>query len=209
MSALYYVTHPNVLVDPATPIEQWGLDATGTARATAMLEQPWIPAVERIVSSDETKALQTAQILAGQLALQVEVRSGIGENDRSSTGYLPPTEFERMADRFFDQPEQSADGWERAIDAQRRIVDGLADLLDGPADSPTPGVTVVVGHGAVGSLWYCWLTDQPISRTHDQPRQGHYFRVDPRRRSVPHGWRPIDQIEVGQSESPRSDDPRD
>ena len=99
MPLLRYVTHPNVSVDPATPIERWGLDSNGVARAVAMLDQPWVPGVARIVSSDETKAIETARILADHVGLQVEVRGGIGENDRSSTGFLPPEEFERTADR--------------------------------------------------------------------------------------------------------------
>lgn len=185
---LRYLTHPNVQVDPATPVDRWALDATGVQRANAALGQPWMASVDRIVSSDETKAVQTAAILGSHLAIDVEVRTGIGENDRSSTGFLPPAEFEQTADRFFGEPELSVRGWERAVDAQQRIVDGLADLIE----TPSARSTVVVGHGGVGTLWYCWLTDQPIDRRHDQPGQGHYFCVDLSTLTVAHGWRPID-----------------
>lgn len=142
----------------------------------------------RIVSSDETKARETAEVLAEATGLAVEVREGIGENDRSATGFLPPGEFDATADRFFAEPDRSVRGWERAVDAQARICDGLADLLD-PADTRA---TVVVGHGGVGTLWYCSLTGQEISRRHDQPGQGHYFTVDVVSRGVLHPWRPID-----------------
>lgn len=196
---VHYVTHPNVLVDPDAPIERWGLDATGVARATTMLRQPWVADVGRVVSSDETKALQTAELLAAHLGLQVEVRAGIGENDRSATGFLPPDEFERTADAFFAEPERSVRGWERAVDAQRRIVDALADLLD----APTADRTVVVGHGGVGTLWCCALRGVPISRAHDQPGQGHHIAVDVATRRVLHGWRPIDDL------SPHTDDTLD
>ena len=193
MPLLRYVTHPNVVVDPAVPIERWGLDPTGVARASAMLDQPWVPEVSRIVSSDETKALETAQILADRLGLRVEVRDGIGENDRSATGFLAPEDFERTADRFFASPQESVRGWERAVDAQARIVRGLEDLLD----AETARSTVVVGHGGVGTLWYCHLAGLPISRAHDQPGQGHYLTVDASTRRVLHHWRPIDSIEPG------------
>src|SRR4051794_24917389 len=115
MKTLRYVTHPNVAVDPAGPIERWGLSEVGVERARAMLTQPWVAAVERVVTSDETKAVQTAELLAAHLGLDVEVRTAIGENDRSATGYLPTATFEAMADRFFAQPDVSADGWERAV----------------------------------------------------------------------------------------------
>lgn len=196
MGLLRYVTHPEVAVDAATPIERWGLSPTGRDRARAVVDQPWAATVERIVSSPETKARQTAEILASSLGLDVEVRPGTGENDRSATGFLPPAEFEAMADRFFDEPEVSAEGWERAVDAQRRIVDALADLLD-PAGEGGAESTVVVGHGGVGTLWCCWLADQPISREHDQPGQGHFVTVDVGSRTLLHRWHPIDRIQSG------------
>ena len=95
-----------------------------------------------------------------------------------------------MADRSSPQPAASVEGWERALDAQRRIVDELADLLGSSATAST----VVVGHGGVGTLWCCWLTDQPISRDHDQPGQGHYVTVDVDSRTLLHPWYPIDRL---------------
>lgn len=185
---LRYVTHPEVAIDPESPVERWGLNPIGMTRVRALLEQPWVADVGRLVSSDEVKAVQTAEIIAEHLSLEVEVRAGIGENDRSSTGYLPPEEFDTAVDRFFAQPEASASGWERAVDAQQRVVAGLADLFDA-----SPAVdTVVVGHGGVGTLLYCWLTDRAIARRHDQPGQGHYFTVDTTTRAVLHPWRRID-----------------
>ena len=94
-----------------------------------MLDQPWVASIGRLVSSEETKALETAAILGEHLGLDVDVRPGIGENDRTATGFVPPDEFEQLADAFFAEPEASVQGWERASDAQSRIVAGLSDLL--------------------------------------------------------------------------------
>ncbi|UDY34488.1 histidine phosphatase family protein [Dermatobacter hominis] len=191
MTILRYVTHAEVEVDLSVPVARWGLSSTGRARVVAMLDQPWVPGVGRIVSSDETKAVETARILADHLGLSVEVRPGTGENDRTATGFLPPDEFEATADRFFAAPRRSVRGWERAADAQGRIVAALQDLLDAPSHAST----VVVGHGGVGTLWWCWLAHEPISRRHDQPGQGHRFTVDVDRRAVLDRWRPIDEID--------------
>ena len=118
--------------------------------------------IARIVSSTETKAIETTEILATHLELPVEVRPGTGENDRGATGIVPPEAFEDLADAFFADPHTSVRGWERAIDAQQRIVKGLDDLL-----APRNHVAVI-GHGGVGTLWYCHLTGVPIDRCHDQ-----------------------------------------
>jgi broad specificity phosphatase PhoE len=183
-----YLTHPEVSVAPEVPVECWELDAVGVQRVHASLAQPWLPLVDRIVTSDETKARQTAAILGSHLGIEVEVRGDLGENDRSSTGFLPPHDFERMVERFFAAPHESVHGWERAADAQQRIVEGLADLLE----NPSAASIVVVGHGAVGTLWYCFLARQPIARVHDQPGQGHFFTVDVDTAEVIHRWQPID-----------------
>ncbi len=189
MSWLRYVTHPDVDVDPTIPVERWTLSARGEQRARAMLERPWVPEVRRIVSSDETKAVRTAEILAEHLGLEVEVLDGLGENDRSATGFLPPEEFEAMADRFFAEPECSVRGWERAVDAQARVVVALEPVLAAAATTET----VVAGHGGVGTLWYCALSGRAIDRRHDQPGQGHYLTVDAATATVRHAWRPIDR----------------
>jgi broad specificity phosphatase PhoE len=186
---LRYVTHPEVHVDAAVPVPKWSLSTRGRSRAVAMLEQPWLAAVGRIVSSDETKAIETARLVAEHLQLPLEIRLGIGENDRSSLGFVAPAEFEALANAFFAQPEQSIRGWERAVDAQRRIAEGLADLL-----TPAERDVLVVGHGGVGTLWFCFLNELAIDRRHDQPGQGHYYSVDQRTRRAQHGWRRIDVL---------------
>lgn len=188
MAWLRYITHPDVSVDPSTPVGQWRLDEIGRQRAAAMLTQPWIASIGRIVSSGESKATETAELLSAELGVGVEIRPETHENDRTATGFLPSDEFERVADAFFAGPDVSVRGWERAVEAQARIVGALEDLLD----PSTPDDVAVVGHGAVGTLWYCHLTNQPIDRRHDQPGQGHYFTVDLATRSVLHPWRPID-----------------
>ena len=147
MSLLRYVTHPNVTIDPAVEVPRWSLSPEGRRRARRLLEQPWIVVVGHVVSSDETKALETAEIIATHLGLDVEVRAGVGENDRSATGFVPPERFEALPDRFFAEPGVSVGGWECATDAQLRITTNLADLFD-----HDPGHdTLIVGHGGVGT----------------------------------------------------------
>jgi len=185
-----YISHPQSEVDPRVPVTAWGLSDTGRRRVRRCLEQPWIPSIVRIVSSPEPKAMETATVLGEHLGIGVEVREATGEIDRSSTGYLPPDEHERLADRLFGEPDMSVRGWERAVDAQARIASALADVL-APGGS---GDVAVVGHGGVGTLLMCRLTGSPIGREHDQPGQGHYWSYDVSRARMVHRWRPIDAV---------------
>ena len=108
--------------------------------------------------------METADPLAQALGLPVVRREAMHENDRSATGFLPPAEFEAMADVFFGDPDVSVRGWETARAAQARIVAEVEAVLSGPLD----GDVLLVGHGAVGTLLWCALMGKPISRAHDQ-----------------------------------------
>ncbi|SEH54669.1 Broad specificity phosphatase PhoE [Rhizobium tibeticum] len=164
-----YITHPQVTIDPAVPVPKWGLSEMGAARTRKAAESSWVPQLRRIVSSDETKAIETAEILAVAAGVPVEIVHGMHENDRSATGFLPPPEFEKAADWFFAHPEESFRGWERAIDAQRRIVSAVTDVLAWH-DPALP--IAFVGHGGVGTLLKCYLQGRPIRRDGDQPGGG-------------------------------------
>ena len=181
---VYVVSHPEVAVDPAVPVPSWGLSAAGRARLVHLLAQPWAATLSRVVSSTETKAVQTAEALAAPLGLPVVLDERLGENDRSSTGFLPPARFEALADEFFARPDSSVSGWETARDAQRRISAAVARAVAGAV-----GDLAVVSHGGVGTLLLCDLLGVPIDRRHDQPGQGSWYVFDPVTRRVPHGWR--------------------
>lgn len=167
---VYVITHPEVEVDPAVPVPQWGLSATGRARLQHLLALPFAASLTRVVSSTETKALQTAEALAAPLGLEVLADAALGENDRSSTAFVPPAQFERLADAFFASPHQSVRGWERAVDAQARFVAAVGRALHGAR-----GDVAVVAHGGVGTLLWCHLAGVAIDRRHDQPGQGSWF----------------------------------
>ena len=181
---VFVVSHPEVLVRPDVPVPQWGLSPAGRDRLDHLLGQPWAGRLTRVVSSAERKALETAQALAGPLALPVGVDEELGENDRSATGYLPAAEFEALADAFFARPSESVRGWEPAEAAQRRVVAAVSRAVVGAR-----GDIAVVTHGGVGTLLLCDLLGVPIDRRMDQPGQGSWYRFDPVTRRVPHGWR--------------------
>jgi broad specificity phosphatase PhoE len=190
MATGYYITHPQVRVDAKVPVPEWGLSELGRERATAMLAQPWVKTIRRIVSSAERKAIETAQILGGQLGLSLEIREGMHENDRSATGFLPPPEFEAVADAFFARPDVTVRGWERAVDAQARIRREVDAALAGNG----AGDVAFVGHGGVGTLLLLSLLGLPISRAADQPAGGgNFFAFDLGSLRPCHGWRPIDR----------------
>lgn len=175
---MIFITHPEVEVDPARPVTRWRLSDEGIARMRTFAETA--PPLKSIWASDETKAIEAAGILAAAQGIGVQIHPGLGENDRSATGFLPPEEFERAADIFFAEPDLSFRGWETAHAAQARVVAAWAQIA-------AEGVAIVA-HGAVGTLLRCHLAGLPISRQYDQPGQGHYWRIEG---GQPTGWLPL------------------
>ena len=188
MGVLRYVSHPEVSVDPSTPVPRWSISDVGRERATAGSTRSWATGIDRIVSSPETKAIETAGILGAAADIEYEIRDGIGEIDRSSTGYVSHERHEELADELFARPDASAAGWERAVDASARMIRHLDDLTQ----PDSPGHVVIVGHGGVGTLLLCHLAGFGIARARDQPRGGCHWAWDTTDQRLLHDWTHID-----------------
>lgn len=184
-----YITHPQILIDPAVPVPDWGLSEHGRERAAFAASSDWARQMGRVVASTERKAIETADILtAGRLAIETD--HTMGENDRSATGFLPPDAFEDAADQFFAHPQTSFRGWERAVDAQARIVSAVERVL---VDHDLKIPIAFVGHGGVGTLLKCHLKGTPIRRDGDQPAGGgNLFAFRLADRAVTCDWTPIE-----------------
>jgi broad specificity phosphatase PhoE len=185
-----YITHPQVRIDPDVAVPKWGLSDIGAARARVAAGSIWAGRLRRIISSDEVKAIETAEILAAAARISIEIVEDMHENDRSATGFLPPPEFEKAADWFFAHPHDSFKGWERAIDAQARIVSKVEAILTGH-DPQAP--IAFIGHGGVGTLLKCHMEGEPIARQGDQPAGGgNLFCFDLANRAISCDWTPIE-----------------
>jgi broad specificity phosphatase PhoE len=189
---VFFITHPDVVIDPAVDVPDWPLNGRGRERMRAITGWPWARGVRSVFASSERKARDGAEILAAGLGLTgFTIVAALGEADRSATGYLPKQEFEETADAFFAHPQQGVRGWEPAAAAQARIV-GAVELI--VSQSPDDDLAIV-GHGGTGTLLYCHLAGLPISRCYDQPATngGNWFAFDrTSRKLLCDGWQSID-----------------
>jgi broad specificity phosphatase PhoE len=186
-----YITHPQVKIDPEIEVPLWGLSEIGRKRTEEAVALGWPKEIGRFISSEETKAIETTEILAEAAGISIEIADDMHENDRSATGFLPPSEFEKAADWFFANPNDSFKGWERAADAQIRIVAAVEKIL---ADHDSTVPIAFIGHGGVGTLLKCHLSGMPISRDRDQPGGGgNLFRFTLADRRISCDWTPIEK----------------
>jgi len=195
---IYFVTHPEVIIDPAVPVPEWDLSAEGHRRLEKMLEQPWVQTLAAVFSSAERKSLSAAQRIAEWLGIQAVCLPDLGEVDRSATGYLERVEHSRVVAELFARPMESARGWERAIDAQRRIVRAV-DRAAGMA--PAGRAFAIESHGGVGTLLMNHLKRSAITRSDAPAGQGYYIVLDREVRELLQGWKAIDDL---QDEGPRN-----
>ena len=186
-----YLTHAQVRIDPAVPVPGWGLSAVGRARTEALAATDRLLGTTQIISSGERKAIETAEIIAAKLNVDIELREAMHENDRSATGFLAPDEFESVAGQFFAHPRLSIRGWERAADAQARIVREVEHVLA----RQRAGDVLFIGHGAVGTLLLCHYSGLAIDRIHDQPAGGgNCFAFTKDGRRMLHRWRRFEDL---------------
>ena len=183
---LIFLTHAQGAMDPEVPVPDWPLNTEGHARHAAFAQSDTPVGVTALYSSTERKARDGAAPLADALNLTPRALETLGENDRSSTGFMPPSEFEPMADAFFANPDTQVRGWESARAAQARIVAAVGTLaaLDG-----TAGDILIVAHGAVGALMRCHLKRIEITRGEDQSAGGgFYFTTNTTLSQPPSDW---------------------
>ena len=143
----YLITHPDVVISREVPVPRWPLSERGLERMRRGLRQPWLQGTSAIYCSTEQKAIDAARILGDHLGLPWTEVEELGENDRSATGFLPPPEFEQVANAFFADPTGSVRGWERACDAQSRMVRAVEAIRGGMS----PEQQVVVDQALVNA----------------------------------------------------------
>ncbi|MBF9036528.1 histidine phosphatase family protein [Rhodobacterales bacterium HKCCE2091] len=186
---MVFLTHADVVIDPAVPVPDWPLSDRGRSRHARFGSDPVLAGVGAVYSSAERKARDGAGIHAAAFGIPHRVVTALHENDRSATGYLPSDAFDRMADAFFARPDDSIDGWEPARHAQVRILAAVRTIAELHED----GDILVVSHGGVGALLRAALAGRPISGAEDQPATGggNFIEIAlPDWRPSP-GWRTI------------------
>ena len=164
MARIIFVTHPDVVIDPAVPVPRWPLSKLGRSRMEAFASLLADEALAAVWTSAEQKALDGAQIFSERLAIPHHVDAELGENDRSSTGYLEAEAFWPVVQQFFDRPDESIRGWETARHAQNRIVAAV-----NRAAEAQEGDIAIVSHGGVARLLTAHLQGVAIGQE-DRPR---------------------------------------
>jgi broad specificity phosphatase PhoE len=154
MKRLILVKHSLPEIVETIPARDWTLSDEGRARAAKLAEL--LPAYqpEFIACSAESKARETASVLAKHLSLSVHIVDGLHEHDRSSTPYYSTDEFQALVRKFFEEPDSLVFGAETATESLERFKAAVEAALKLSAAENL----IVVSHGTVIALYVSWLT---------------------------------------------------
>ena len=149
MRKLILIKHARPLVDPATPSDLWKLSEEGRAQSLTLASQLATHQPTVIVSSDEPKAIETAQIVATELKIPTESAADLREHNRSNVPHMRSGEFISHVELFFRKPNERVLGKESAHEALGRFENAIDDVLA----KHTDGNVAVVSHGTVIALF--------------------------------------------------------
>lgn len=149
MRGLVLVKHSMPEIERDKPASAWKLGEAGRRRAgllAARLKE-FSPSVIR--SSREPKAIETAEIVANDHGVPVEIVDGLEEHHRENVPFLSSKEeFEEAVERLFRCPDELVLGTETANQARDRFTAALDKVIGvGHTDS------IVVTHGTVMTLY--------------------------------------------------------
>lgn len=136
------------------PANSWHLSWQGRLRARQLAEELKKFEPETIASSDEPKAMETAEIIAHDLGFGLQVIHDLHEHDRSDVPHLSLDAFQSSIRELFQQPDRLVFGNETADQAYARFYSALHSILNENKNK----TVVVVTHGTVISLFVARLT---------------------------------------------------
>ena len=146
---LILIKHAAPLVVPGTPPERWKLSDRGRESIPALADaiRPHAPTV--VVSSEEPKAKETAELLVKALGgVPVETAAGLHEHDRSNVPHMRSGEFISHVELLFRKPTERVLGRESAVVALDRFEEAVRAVVAKHAD----GNIAIVSHGTVIAL---------------------------------------------------------
>ncbi len=182
---LYFITHPDVVIDPKKYKSFWELSAEGIGAAKRVAIKSFWKDINNIYTSTEIKTIQTAEIINKKHKIPYESTNCLNEFESKSTGFLPIEEFIDAMKSFYEKPAESFRGWERLIDAEYRVLNCIKKITRMPENSSI----AIIGHGATGTLLKCFYKGVTPSWEEDPKQTGCYFIADIENKKLIQDWK--------------------
>lgn len=157
MKYLILVKHSLPEIVEELPAREWILSAEGKRRARILADKLRHYQPDIIISSSEPKAIQTAEVIANAMELEMQIVNDLHEHERTKSAFLSQEVFETNIREFFKKPDELIFGSETADQALDRFRRAVASVRNNYGDR----TIVIVAHGSVITLFVSRLTGLP------------------------------------------------
>lgn len=176
------VRHAEPEIEVDVPAEAWPLTVRGIESTRRLVPALRELGPTRIVASPERKAIETAEVLAGELALPVAQDTRFAEQGAEAGQFLTDySAFRDLVRQHFAQPDEVVMRGESARAAGARFAAGVEACVG-------TGLPVVVSHGRIIASWLAAVTGEPAWALWTGLRMPDLIEVDlsaPSFRSIP------------------------
>jgi len=150
---IVFLRHAETIVDPDSPASEWHLALSGRSESYDLAASGILGEIDVIVSSDEMKAVETAEPFVRMFGLEIDRNHDFRELNRGAGPFLTREEYVSCVEAVLKNPSAQPYGWESAADALARIKMGVQQtkLQHGSKR------VLVVSHGLVLTLYFADL----------------------------------------------------
>lgn len=145
------IKHSIPKITSEIPSNQWTLSEEGIKHVKLLAPKIKNFNFDKIFSSVEPKAIETAQILGKKFSKKIEIIEGIHEHERESNRIIyQRNQWLELMEKFFRYPDKLIFGDETATAAKERFSLAIHNLVH---NNPPDKDIVVITHGTVMSLF--------------------------------------------------------
>ena len=179
MSAVILVRHALPEIERGLASKLWGLSESSREDCVLLAHALPAPVAGAVVTSDERKARETAEVIALRLGLQVETDPRLAEVDRPQVW---DRDYREVAAAYLaGTPEP---GWE----AREAVVGRFAAAVTDARVRAEGADVIVVSHGMAISLWVASVCTIDLPAWWRELTLPDAWRVDPAAGTVEHLW---------------------
>jgi broad specificity phosphatase PhoE len=150
MGKLILIRHAHPQIDQGQSSRVWSLSPAGRDGARRAAEALTGAGICRIFTSEETKAIQTGQVIADCLGIEAETAPDLHEHDRTGVGFLDQAAFARAISGLFTRRAEVVFGRESGDAAADRLLAAIAEINARVPDADAS--LACVTHGTVMAL---------------------------------------------------------
>jgi len=166
---ILFVRHSKTKVNPQIPIPQWGLSAEGIQLAQKLSAHNVIKALDVIYTSLQTKALETALVLAKPNAISIKTHDGLTEVTSFTQSYEEDVgKYKKNVKEYYGGTLDRINSGETKQEALDRFTRTLQTIVATERDKNSIGI---VSHGNILTLFSALFKDIECYEFHTKIEQ--------------------------------------